>query len=74
MTHPLKGSLSYPLSSLFLRGPHLGGGPVHHPPAVIPCFYDFTMMSEPVEHGGGHLLISKDLGPFSKGQVRGDDD
>jgi len=31
------------------------------------------MMREPVEHGGGHLLVAEDLGPFPEGEVGGDD-
>jgi hypothetical protein len=27
------------------------------------------MMREPVEHGGGHLLVAEDLGPFPEGEV-----
>ena len=42
-----------------------------HPPAFISCFYDFTTMSEPIQHGRGHFLIPEDLGPLPKGQIRG---
>ena len=27
------------------------------------------MMREPVEHGGGHLLVAEDLGPFPKARL-----
>ena len=30
-------------------------------------------MCDPVEHGSGHLLVAEDLGPFSEGQIGGDD-
>ena len=29
------------------------------------------MMREPVEHGGGHLLVAEDLGPFPESEVGG---
>ena len=32
------------------------------------------MVGEPVEHRGGHLGITEDTGPFTEGQVGGDDD
>ena len=31
------------------------------------------MMSEPIQHSCGHFFIPEDLGPFSEGQIRGDD-
>ena len=31
------------------------------------------MMREPVEHGGGHLLVAEDLGPFPESEAGGDD-
>jgi len=46
---------------------------VFHSPGVVSGFQDFTMMREPVEHGGGHFLVAEDLGPFSEGKIGGDD-
>ena len=30
-------------------------------------------MGDTVEHGGGHLFIAEDLGPFPEGEIGGDD-
>jgi hypothetical protein len=46
---------------------------VFHSPGVVSGFQDFTMMREPVEHGGGHFLVAEDLGSFSEGKIGGDD-
>jgi hypothetical protein len=40
---------------------------VFHSPGVVSGFDDLAVMGEPVEHGGGHFFIAKDLGQFPEG-------
>ena len=41
---------------------------------LIAGSHDMTMVGEPIEQGGRHLGVAKDLRPFRDGQVRRDDD
>ena len=43
-------------------------------PAVITCFDDIAVMRNSVEQGCGHFLVTKDCGPFTKGEIGSDDD
>lgn len=43
-------------------------------PAVVAGLDDVTVMGQPVEQRGGHLGVAEDAGPFTEGEVRGDDD
>ena len=40
-----------------------------HSPGVVSGFQDFTMMREPVEHGGGHFLSPKTWGHSPKARL-----
>jgi hypothetical protein len=51
-----------------------GSGAVFKAPALVAGFDDFAVMGEPVEQRGRHLGVAEDAGPFTKGQVGGDDD
>ena len=44
-----------------------------HPPRVVTGFQDLAVVREAIEHGGGHLFVPEDLGPFSEAPVGGDD-
>jgi hypothetical protein len=46
---------------------------VFHSPGVVSGFDNFAVMSDAVEHGGGHLFVAEDLGPFPEGEIGGDD-
>jgi hypothetical protein len=35
---------------------------VFHSPGVVSGFQDFTMMREPVGHGGSHFFVAEDIG------------
>ena len=43
-------------------------------PAVVAGFDDLTVVGQPIEQRGGHLGVAEHAGPFSEGEVRGDDD
>ena len=43
-------------------------------PAVIACFDDAAMVRNSVEQGGGHFPVTKDRGPFTEGEIGGNDD
>jgi hypothetical protein len=38
---------------------------VFHSAGVVSGFDYLTVMGDPVEHGGGHLLVAEDLGPLA---------
>jgi hypothetical protein len=46
---------------------------VLHPPRVVSGFQDLAVVRDAIEHGGGHLLVAEDLGPFPEAQIGGDD-
>jgi len=33
-----------------------------------------AVVRQPIEQSGGHLFITKDIGPFNKAQIGGDND
>jgi hypothetical protein len=43
-------------------------------PAVIAGLDDVAVMGQPVEQRGGHLGVAEHAGPFSEGEIGGDDD
>jgi hypothetical protein len=43
-------------------------------PAVIAGFDDVAMVGQAIEQRGGHLGVAEHAGPFTEGEVRGDDD
>jgi hypothetical protein len=43
-------------------------------PAIVSCFDNFTVMSDPVEQGCGHLAVFEDLWPFAERQVGSDNE
>lgn len=60
------------LVSAFVSFWRLGAG--LEPIAVIPGLLYVTATGEAIEPRGGHLVITKDAGPFAESQVGGDDD
>lgn len=44
------------------------------PPAVVTGLDDVAVMGQPVEQRGGHLGVAEHAGPFSEGEIGGDDD
>jgi hypothetical protein len=42
-------------------------------PGFVSGLDDLTMVCEPVEQSGGHLCITEDGGPFTEGEVGGDE-
>jgi Transposase, Mutator family len=51
----------------------LGSGAVLEAPALVTGLDDVAMVGQPVEQGGGHLGVAEDGGPFTEGEVGGDD-
>src|SRR3990172_4515023 len=49
-----------------------GSAAVLEAPAGVAGLDDVAMVSEAVEHGGGHLGITEDLGPIGEGEIGGD--
>ena len=47
---------------------------VFESPAIVAGLDDLTMMGEPIEESGGHLGIAEHGGPFTEGEIGGDDD
>jgi hypothetical protein len=43
-------------------------------PAVIAGFDNVAVVGQAIEQCGGHLGIAEHAGPFTEGEVRGDDD
>jgi len=43
-------------------------------PAVVAGLDDVAVMGQPVEQRGGHLGVAEHAGPFSEGEIGGDDD
>ena len=43
-------------------------------PAVVAGFDDLAVVGQPIEQRGGRLGVAEHAGPFSEGEVRGDDD
>lgn len=53
--------------------PLLGrSGSVFEPPAFVTGLDDIAVVSEAVEHGGGHLGVSEHLRPIGEGEIGGD--
>ena len=48
--------------------------PALETPAVIAGFDDVAMVGQAIEQRGGHLGVAEHAGPFTEGEVRGDDD
>lgn len=44
-----------------------------YPPAIVACFYDFAVVSDPVQQCCCHLGIAEDLWPLTERQVGRDD-
>ena len=58
-----------------IAGGHLmecGSAAVLEAPAGVAGLDDIAVVGEPVEHGGGHLGITEDLGPIGEGEIGGD--
>ena len=51
-----------------------GSVTVPEPPAFVPCLDDVAVMGQTVEQCRGHLGVGEYTGPFTEGQVRGDND
>ena len=43
-----------------------------HSPGVVSGLDNLAVMRQPVQHGGGHLLVPEDLRPLTEGKVGGD--
>lgn len=43
-------------------------------PAVSAGFDDVTMVRHSIKQSGSHFLITKDRGPFTEGEIGGDND
>ena len=43
-------------------------------PTVVTGFHDVAMVSQAVEQRGGHLGVAEHAGPFTEGEIGGDDD
>ena len=48
-------------------------GAVFEAPALVAGLDDVAVVGEPVEERGGHLGVAEDAGPFSEGEIGGDD-
>ena len=42
-------------------------------PTVVAGLDDVAVMGQPVEQRGGHLGVAEHAGPFSEGEIGGDD-
>lgn len=49
-------------------------GSVSEPPVLVAGLDDIAILREAIEECGDHLCITEDAGPFTKGEVGGDDD
>lgn len=66
--------IDLPSASNFDPPQRLGPGRIacFRAPTLIALFEDVAVVRHPVEQGGGHFAIAKDLRPFPEGQVGGD--
>ncbi len=63
LTHHRRPILTHLRRSFFVRVSSLDS------PAIVTCFDDITMMGDSVQKSSSHLVIAKDLRPFSEGQI-----
>ena len=45
---------------------------VFEAPGVVAGLDDIAVVGQPIEHGGRHLGVAKDLGPIGEGEIGGD--
>ena len=74
VSRPGAAQSSYNASVAGLRGFGLALRPVPEAPTFVAGFDDLTMKGEAVEQRSCHPGIGEDAGPFTEGQVGGDDD
>ena len=56
-----------------VRGKGFSSASVFEAPAVVASFEDIAVVSDAVEHGGGHFGVAEHRWPFAKGEIGGDD-
>ena len=57
-----------------VRGKGFWSAAVFEAPAVVASFDDIAVMGDAIEHGRGHFGVAEHGGPFSEGEIGGDDD